>query len=164
MRARTAFVLLILATLGVFAALNWPVFSAPTTLNLVFARVDAPLGIIMLAVTAAVTVLYAVLVAWRETSALLENRRYARELEAQRQLAESAEASRYTQLRVFLEGELATLRAVPETTSREAMQRLDRLESTLRADIDRAGNTLAAHIGELEERLDRGDRSVPSSA
>lgn len=164
MRARTAFLLLILAGLGIFAALNWPVFSAPTALNLVVARVEAPLGIIMLAVTAAVTVLYAVLVAWRETSALLENRRYARELETQRQLAESAEASRYTQLRTFLERELVALRTVPETTSRETTQRLDRLETTLRADIDRAGNTVAAYIGELEERLGRVDRSAHSSS
>jgi uncharacterized integral membrane protein len=164
MRARTAFLLLILGGLGIFAALNWSVFTAPTSLSLVFARVEAPLGVIMLTVTAAVTLLYAMLVAWRETSALLESRRYARELEAQRHLAESAEASRYTQLRAFLESELAVLRTGPETTSREAMQRLDRLETTLRAEIDRASNTLAAYIGEVEERLSRSDRTVASSS
>lgn len=163
MRARTAFLLLILGGLGIFAALNWSVFTAATSLNLVFARVDAPLGIIMLGVTAAVTLFYAVLVAWRETSVLLEGRHYAKELEIQRRIAESAEASRYADLRTFLESELAVLRTVPETISRETIQRLDRLETTLRDEIDRAGNTLAAYIGELEERLNRGDRPAPSS-
>lgn len=164
MRARTAFLLLILGGLAIFAALNWSAFAAPTSLTLVFTRVEAPLGVIMLTVTTAITLLYAMLVAWRETFALLESRRYARELETQRQLAESAEASRYAQLRDFLESELAVLRTVPETTSRETMQRLDRLETTIRAEIDRAGNTLAAYIGELEERLNRGDRPVPPSS
>ena len=157
MRARTAFLLLILAALGIFAALNWSVFSAPTPLNLVVTQVEAPLGLIMLIVTVSLTLFYAMLVAWRETSALLESRRHARELESQRQVAESAEASRYADLRAFLESELAALRAAPETTSRDTMERLDRLEHTLRAEIERAGNTLAAYIGELEERLNRGD-------
>jgi uncharacterized integral membrane protein len=163
MRARTAFLLLVLGGLGIFAALNWSVFTAPASLNLLVASVEAPLGIIMLGITAAVTLFYALLVAWRETSVLLESRHYAKALETQRQVAESAEASRYADLRAFLERELAALRTVPETVSRESIQRLDRLESTLRAEIDRAGNTLAAYIGQLEERLERGDRPPSSS-
>ena len=94
MRARTAFLLVILGSLGIFAALNWSVFTAATSLNLVFARVDAPLGVIMLGVTTAVTLFYALLVAWRETSVLLEARHHAKELEVQRRIAESAEAFR----------------------------------------------------------------------
>jgi len=81
MRVRTAFLLLPLGGLGIFAALNWTVFTAPSSLSLVLARVEAPLGVIMLTVTAAVTLLYAMLAAWRETSGLLESRRHARELE-----------------------------------------------------------------------------------
>ena len=151
--------------MGSLLALNWSAFAAPTSPTLVFTRVEAPLGVIMLTVTTAITLLYAMLVAWRETFTLLESRRYAKELATlSGSLRESAEASRYAQLREFLESELAELRTVPETTSREIMQRLDRLETTIRAEIDRAGNTLAAYIGELEERLNRGDRPVPPSS
>ena len=158
MRLRTATLLGILVVLGIFAALNWAAVSAPTDLNLLFRRVEAPLGVILLGVTAAVTVLYIAFLAWLETVALLEARRTARELNAQRELAQRAEASRYAELREFLAAELAELRTIPETTARDLIARIERVETELRGDIERAGNTLAAYIGELEERLDRGER------
>ena len=158
MRVRTALLLVILIALGIFAALNWSVITAPTSLYFVFARVEAPLGVILLGVTVGMTVLYALFLTWIETSALLEVRRSARELQAQRELAESAEASRYTELRAYLQGELAALRALPETASREVIARVDRAEDQLKGEIERAGNTLAAYFGELEERLSRGER------
>lgn len=158
MRARTALWLVIVVALGVFAALNWSVVTAPAPLYFVFARVEAPLGLILLGVTVGITALYALFLMWIETGALLEARRSARELQAQRQLAESAEASRYEELRAFLQRELAELHTLPEKVSRELIARLDRAENQLRSDIERAGNTLAAYFGELEDRLGRGDR------
>ena len=79
-----------------------------------FWRIQAPVGLILLAFTAGVTLLYAVFLTWIETSAMLEGRRFTRELQAQRQLAETAEASRYTELRTHLQAELASLRTVAE--------------------------------------------------
>ena len=164
MRARSSVLLVILVALGIFAALNWPVFTAPTRLNLVMAQVETPLGIIMLTIVVAITLLYVASLAWLETAALLEARRSARELHTQRELAQNAEASRYSELRGFLATELGELRTIPETTARDLMARLERVETELRGDIERAGNTLAAYIGELEERLDRGERSGSPSA
>jgi hypothetical protein len=158
MRARTAALLVILVVLGIFTALNWSAFTAPTSLSLGVAHVDAPLGVVLLGVIIALTALYALYLTWVETSALLEARRFARELQTQRQLAESAEASRYAELRAYLETELAALRALPEATSREVIARLGRAEDALRGEIERSGNTLAAYVGELEERLGRGER------
>jgi uncharacterized integral membrane protein len=155
MRARTALLLILLVGVGIFAALNWQAFATPTPLSLGFWRVEAPLGLVMLAVTAGLTLLYIVLAAWLETGALLEARRAARELLAQRQLAESAEASRFETLRRLLESELQALREAPEAGAREVLARLDQVETALRADVERAGNTLAAYIGELEDRLGR---------
>ena len=117
MRARTALLLAVLVGLGLFAGLNWAVFTAPTDLNLLFARVQAPLGAILLVVVVAVTLLYAALLAWLETAALMEARRAARELEAQRRLAQKAEAARFTEPRGFLATELGELRAIPEPPS-----------------------------------------------
>lgn len=164
MRARTALLLVVLVALGLFAALNWAVFTAPTDLNLLFARVQAPLGVILLVVIVAVTLLYAALLVWLETAARREARRAARELEAQRRLAQEAEASRFTELKAFLTAELGELRALPEATARDLTARLERVETALRGDVERAGNTLAAYIGELEERLERAGRaSLPPS-
>ena len=93
MRARTALLLVVLVALGIFTALNWTAITTPTDLHLVFRRVQAPVGVILLAFTAGVTLLYAVFLTWIEASAMLEGRRFTRELQAQRQLAETAEAS-----------------------------------------------------------------------
>lgn len=164
MRARTALLLAVLVVLGVFAALNWTVFTMPTDLSLLFARVEAPLGVILLGAIALITVLYAVFLAWLETAALLEARRSARELSAQRELAQNAESSRYTELRGLLVTELAELRTIPEATARDLRTHLDLVATGLRADIERAGNTLAAYIGELEERLESGARAPGGDA
>lgn len=161
MRARTVILSVILVGISIFAALNWTAFTMPTPLHLVVVRVEAPLGAIMLAVTAAVTVLYILFLTWLETSALLEARRSARELQAQRQLAENAEVSRIAELRGVLENGLRELRTEAEAASQDAIARIDRLEAELRAEIERAGNTLAAYIGELEDRLGRS-RPEPS--
>jgi uncharacterized integral membrane protein len=158
MRVRTALLLVILSALGVFTALNWSAITTPTPLYLVVARVEAPLGVLLLGVIVGITALYALFLTWIETEALLEARRSARELHAQRRLVESAEASRYEELRAYLQGEFAELRALPDQTARGTIARLERMEAELRSEIERAGNTLAAYVGELEERLGRGER------
>jgi uncharacterized integral membrane protein len=160
MRARTLFLVLVLAALAVFAALNWTAFTTPTPLRLAVARVEAPLGLIMLAVAAGLSILYFAYAAWIETAALLAFRRQARELEAQRQLAESAEASRYAELRRFLESELQALRPLPADAAAPVIARLAELEERLRTEVERSGNTLAAYLGEIEDRMERRARAA----
>jgi uncharacterized integral membrane protein len=161
MRVRTAVLLLILIAVGLFTALNWTVFSTPTSLSLGFRTVEAPLGMILVGVIVGLSILYLLFLTWLETSALLEARRYARELLAQRQLAENAEASRLAELRRVLECELGALREAPETAAGKVLARLEQSEASLRGDIERAGNTLAAYIGELEDRLERRGTAPP---
>lgn len=161
MRARTVVLAVILVGVAIFAAINWTMFTMPTPLHFVVTRTEAPLGVIMLAVTAGVTLLYVVFLTWLETAALLESRRFARELQAQRQLAENAEASRYADLKGMLERELGEVRSAIEAVPRTVGARLEQLEAELRGDIERAGNTLAAYIGELEDRLGRARPDPP---
>lgn len=149
MRSRALVVLLVIVLLAAFAALNWGAVTTRTGLNLLVTRVEAPLGLVLLAAVAA-------LVALLEAAALVEARRYAREILAQRRLAETAGASRYTELRRYLESELDALRAGPGEAARGVTAELGRLEASLKGEIERAGNTLAAYIGELEDRLTRG--------
>ena len=44
----------------------------------------------------------------------------------------------------------------------DVQTRLDQLDQDLRSAIEQAGNTLAAYIGELEGRLERGRKSDPN--
>ena len=165
MHIRTWFVLLVLGIITVFAAVNWSSFMAPTTLSLLFATIQAPLGLIMLGFTALLTALFLLFIAYLQASLFMDTRRHMRELQAQRTLAEQVEASRITELRSYLEAELPKLsKEIAE--SRVAVDtRLDRLDQDLRSVVEQAGNTLATYIGELEDRLERaktGTDSPPS--
>jgi hypothetical protein len=156
MQLRTLLLILVLALTALFAAVNWSAFVAPTSLSLVFTTIEAPLGLIMLGLTALIAVLFLVFIVYLQTTVLLETRRHARALDAQRQLADQAEASRFTELRAFLQAELGRLPGKGDAAQAELLARLERAESELRAAIEQSGNTLAAYIGELEDRLERG--------
>jgi uncharacterized integral membrane protein len=126
MPLRTVVLLIVFAAVVLFAALNWGAFLAPTTLSLGVAQVQAPLGLIMLGMVAVLGALFLAYVAYLQSSVLLETRRHAKELQAQRELADQAEASRFTELRTYLE------------------TRLTEME-----------NSLGAQIAEMRDRLDR---------
>jgi len=164
MMIRTLLLLIVLVAIGGFAALNWTTFTTPTTLSLGVATVVAPLGLVMLGVLGLMTGLFLVFVVYGQASALMDARRHTRELQTSRELADQAEASRLNDLRAYLETEMKALASMP-AESRGAMQaRLDKLELDLRASVEQSGNTLAAYIGELEDRLERGNPgSTPGS-
>ncbi len=156
MHLRTVLVLLVLGILAAFAAANWSSFMAPTTLSLLFATVQAPLGLVMLGFTALLTALFLLFIAYLQASLLMDSRRNARELQAQRTLADHAEASRIAELRGYLEAELPKLAGTITESQGAVETRLDRLDRDLRSVVEQAGNTLAAYIGEFEDRLERG--------
>ena len=160
MRARTLILVVLLAALALFAAINWQAFVAPTPLSLIVTQVQAPLGVIMLGFTVAIATAFLIFIVYMQAGVVLELRRQARALEAQRELADSAEASRFTELREYLARELSSLRTGTQPGN-ELQLKLDQLQRDLREEIHTAGNTLAAYIGELEERLERRELSAP---
>ena len=106
MRLRTGLILAILFLTSLFAAINWAAFNEPTSLNFIFLRADVPLGLLMLTLLCASSVLFLLFVARAETSTLLENRRILRELDKARKLADSSEDSRFKELRDRLDERL----------------------------------------------------------
>ncbi|HKB82726.1 MAG TPA: LapA family protein [Burkholderiales bacterium] len=155
MKAPTLLLLVILALIVIFAAVNWSVITAPATVSLLVTDVQAPLGLIMFGLTALVTVLFLIFAVYLQTAVLLDARRHSRELQAQRELADQAEASRFTDLRGFLETELRKLAAQIADTQTGVTAQLEQAEQELRTAIEQSGNSLAACIGELEDRLVR---------
>ena len=161
MKLRTIFLLLILGTIAAFSLLNWNAFITPTTLSLGLTEIQAPLGVIMLGVVAFLTAFFLVFVVYMQASAIFDSRRHAQELQVNRELADKAEASRFTELHNFLETELQKLgsnrdaRWSSATDHQAVLDRLDRLEKDLFLAVEQSGNSLAASIGELEDRLER---------
>ncbi|MBU1405424.1 MAG: LapA family protein [Proteobacteria bacterium] len=155
MKVRTLFLLIVLVAIAAFAALNWSAFMAPATLSLGVANIQAPLGLVMLGMTAFLVVLFLVFVVYLQTSLLFDTRRNARELQACHELADQAEASRFTELRGFLEEALKKQADADDEARAAMMARLDQLDRDLRSAIEESGTTLSAYIGELEDRLER---------
>jgi uncharacterized integral membrane protein len=150
MSVRSLLVIVVVGLLAIFAVVNWGTFVTPTRLSLVVTSVEAPLGLVMLGFTA---VLAAVLLAYAlkvQVNALSEGRRQAEELRRQRELADQAEASRFTELRQYLERELGSLRQAQKES-----------EGRLREELVSSTNTLSACIGEVDERLERASPTPP---
>jgi uncharacterized integral membrane protein len=144
MRVRTLLSLGVALLLAVFVVLNWRVFAAPAHVSLAVTSVDAPLGLLMLALFAlGLVVLSAYVGVWQATL-LMEFRRQAKELQTQRTLAESAEASRFTELGSLIRTELAL-----------SDQRIATALDGLRRELEETENSLAATLAEMDDRYRR---------
>jgi len=155
MPLRILLLLLVSGVFAIFTVLNWVAFTTPTNLWLVFGSVQAPLGLVMLVITALLAALFLMYVVYLQSTVILEGRRYARELRTQNQLANEAETSRFTELRAFLEDRVSRLEGGVAQSQSAVQGRLDRLETDLRATIEQTGTVLSSYIGEVEDRLER---------
>jgi len=142
MRARTLLVVLVLLLIAVFLAINWSVFAASAKVSLLFTSAEVPIGLVMLGILALIALTFGIYSAVSWSAILLEFRRQAKELTAQRTLADQAEASRFTDLRALMHDELEHL-----------ADRMAKMHETLRAEIRDNANSLAATIAELDDRM-----------
>lgn len=113
--------------------LNWPAMIAPTTLSLLVADIEAPIGMLMLAMVVLMTFVFLSVIVMMQIGFNAERQRLSKALEAQRLLANEAETSRIHALREFLQTSFAHI----NTT------------------IEESSNSLSASIGEFEDRLER---------
>lgn len=168
MSLRALLLLLVGIAVVAFVGINWSAMTAPTDLSLIVADIHAPLGLVMLGLLVGVSAVFVAIIAYMQGSVLAETRRHAKELAAQRDLADKAEASRFTDLRAYLDQELARVNETLNNVSRETLSRVDRAEMGLRerpvdADIARLAQAVEGMNRELHARIDRlemglGDR------
>ncbi|NUU01657.1 Signal transduction histidine kinase [Herbaspirillum robiniae] len=155
MRFRTVFLIVLLVLVAIFAAVNWTAFTAPTTLSLIYSDFQAPLGAVMLGVVVVLTAFFLLYILALQTSVMLESRRLTKQLEAQRDLADQAEHSRFNELRGFLKAELEQLARRQTEQQTLLAQRLDGLQKDLSLRVEQTENAVAAQVGELDDRLQR---------
>lgn len=153
MRIRSLLLLLVITLIAAFTVLNWNVFLANTTLSFGITTLDAPLGLIMLLMLIFVVAYCLVYVLYLQSNVLMDTRRNAKELQTHRELADKAEASRFTELRNFLEAGMKQSAEQDKAAQQSLVARLDALETALRTSVEQSGNSLSAYIGELEDRL-----------
>lgn len=133
MRVLTAAILVVLALVVALVGLNWVAMTAPVGLSVGPTTLELPLGLTLLVLMSLLVALVAGYAVYLQGSALMEARRLSKEMLASRDLADKAEASRFTELRLFLE----------------------QLEARQRTVIEQTGNSLAASVGELEDKVER---------
>ena len=143
---RSIFLLIIAVLIGGLAALNWEVLSTPSEVTLGLTTIHAPLGVLMLALTVLLCVIFIAYVLSLQGSVMLEARRHNKEMTAQRELADKAEASRFTELRQVLESQHAAGQSV-------LLARLTELEAHLVARAQESDNSNAAYLGQIEDRM-----------
>ncbi|MBK7768406.1 MAG: LapA family protein [Sulfuritalea sp.] len=155
LRAFSLSLILAFVLLAAFATLNWAAMAAPSTLSLGLIDVSAPLGMVMLVFTAAISGLFIVYIVLLQAGVIVEARRLTKELKAQRELADTAEASRFTALQTMLEGQLSKIEAQGAATNREFGARIEQSERGMQDKLAEATGTLSAYLGEIEDKLDR---------
>lgn len=133
MRVLTVAILVVLALVVALVGLNWAAMTAPVGLSVGPTTLELPLGLTLLVLMSVLVALVAAYAVYLQGSALMEARRMSKEMLASRDLADKAEASRFTELRHFLE----------------------QLEARQRTVIEQASNSLAASVGELEDKVER---------
>jgi uncharacterized integral membrane protein len=144
-------ILVVLLLLAVFSLANWSVLSAPATLSFIVFDIEGPLGVILLGAMLVVVGLFILYALTLRTNMLIEARHHNQEMQAQRKLAETAEASRLSELRVQIAREFADVRA----TVGEVSGQIGRNEQSMKQSLDEAANGLAALVAEMDDKIDR---------
>ena len=76
-------------------------------------------------------------------------------MKTQRELAEKAEVSRFTELRALIERIESDSQSRTAQSQQLVQEQLQTMQRELRATIENSGNILAAYMGELEDRMER---------
>ncbi len=158
MRGRLAFIILAALVVGAIAALNWPEITRTSHLNFGVVMADAPLGAILFGAFLLTLVVFLVSSAIMESRNLLHWNRHSRELQAQRDLAERAEASRFTDLRQHIDTTLRESRQRDAIAGTEFEKSMLQSHREMRMHLENMNRALMARLSELEARL--GDRGL----
>ena len=155
MRARTVLLIIAILAVAAFAALNVDEFTRSSVLSLGFRTVQVPLGLVMLLLLVIAVVMFLASTIYMQGTNLIETRKYARELSAQRELADKAEASRFTELRGYLDAQTAATLSREAANATVIAERLSRAQAALLLRIEQSDGATAAYMGQLEDRLER---------
>ena len=158
MRIRTLLTLIFCVLVATFVALNWNELSRQTTLNLGFTQTQGPLGLVMLGLLLLSILVFGAYALAVQTSSLLETRAHTKEMKTQRELADKAESSRFTDLRALIERIESDSQTRTVQSQQLIQEQLHTLQKELRATIENSGNILAAYMGELEDRMERNNK------
>jgi hypothetical protein len=168
MRTRTIVLVVAILLVAGFAALNWSEIVRPSPLLFGPVVVDAPMGLILLGLLALTLILFLASSIAMRTQSLVDYRQHQKTLEAQRDLADKAEASRFVDLRQQLDNHLKEMRERDAIAASEFDKAMVQSRREVQVQMEQVNRTLSARLNELEQRLDSrlermgGPRGTPN--
>lgn len=154
MRARMIVLVVAILAVAGFAALNWSEFLRTTPLSFGLLVAEAPFGLILLGIITALLLTFVISSATSRTEYLMESRTHHKALEAQRDLAQKAEASRFTDLRQHLDAQLRENRQREAIAAAEFEKAMVQSQRELRTQLEQMNRLVAARLLEIETRID----------
>ena len=156
MRARILLLVLAILAVAAFAVQNWHEFTRTSTLTFGVLQAEAPLGLILLTLLGVAVVVFLAGAGAIRTQSLMESRRQAKALHAQRELADKAEASRFTDLRQMLDAHLRDTRQRETLVNTELDKTMAQHQRELRNQLEQMYHLLTSRLAEIERRIDNG--------
>jgi hypothetical protein len=153
MRVRTLLLVLAMLAVASFVALNVNEFTRDSSLNLGLTRLQAPLGLVMLALLIGATVIFLASALLTQSKNMLEMHTLSRELTAQRELADRAEASRFTELRHFLQEQAQDSQRRDSAMGTVLADRFAQEQHVLLARMEQLDKAMFAYVGQLQDRI-----------
>ena len=155
MRTKSLLLIVVIMLIAAFAVLNVDEFTRTSTLSFGFTTMQLPLGLVMLMVVTALLLIFLATTIYMHSTQLLETRKYAKQLTAQRELADKAEASRFTELRHYLEAQSAVSAQQKRDTITALETRLEHTEKIVLNRLEQSDNSNAAYWGQNDDALIR---------
>ena len=155
MRGRLILIVILSLLAFGFAALNWSevVHTAPLSFGVLIT--DASVGLVLLTLLAVTLICFLIASATQETRHMIDYGKHQRTLQAQRDLAEKAESSRFTELQKQMEAHLRDSRQREAITSTEFEKSMLASHRELRSQIEAMNQMLATRLRDMESRIDR---------
>lgn len=163
MRLRTVFLVLTVVVVGALALLNATEITRQVPVNLLWAQVEAPLGLSLLGLLAA-----AVAISLSAGATLRGHHRHREQelsqgMQAQRDLTQRVEASHFSELRQTLDNLLRDTRQRDAKLGESVEQALVRHQRETRTQLEGLHRAMGSRLGEMEARLEaRLDGIAPS--
>lgn len=154
MRARMLFLVLVILAVAGFAFQNWPEITRRSTLDFGILQAEAPMGLILLTLLGLTLLVFLATTAAMRSRSMAEERHHARQLNAQRDLAEKAEASRFTDLRQMLDNHLRQEREREQVVQTELDRTMAQHQRELRNQLEQMYHLLTSRLTEMERRFD----------
>ncbi|MDB5875136.1 MAG: hypothetical protein JWQ07_4578 [Ramlibacter sp.] len=157
MRARLIFIVAAIVLVFGFAALNWSELSRTAPLSFGVFVTEASVGLVMLAILGITLLAFLFSSAMHESRHMLLSHRHTKALQAQRDLADKAEASRFTDLRQLLDTHMRESRESRQQlalAASEAEKAMAQTQRELRNQIEQMSRVFAGRLSELEGRMD----------